>query len=804
MTGEKRRDRQKSKDRSRDPSRHEFVSPVDGEHASEGEFEAATRPRGRTIADPEEVLARRPRVSTRAHRTTQDSFNPVRVAARTVPPPLSLWTRAWVTAAFIIVVAGGAIGIVTSLSTRTLVQSGRAAEADRSSAAVPAPKWSGARRRGDGAVDQRDAPCGCSGARRAATDFAEPVAKSHRRAAARRDRGAARIRIERGIGARDGERRGFSHAGILGGLAPLGVERRTRKFAANEADRSHERRADRTRTARFGASADACARGLRRPRKERGIRSLGDGGEALLARSTNLCPRRCAAGGERETLIMPRSSMLLAVSLLFSVPKTSAAQSEPGPMPRIGEAERDQARHLYDEAIQYGKRGEYRKAKASLSAAWALLKSWEIAVNLGSAEIRLGQYRDAAEHLAWGIRDGAVKEGENYGPLLKAKTLLAEAAGHVGQLKLLADEPGASIFVDDDIVGKSPLVDPLYLEPGTHVIMARPANLERSSLTLEVKIQPGDALERYLLSEWRAVLSPNRARARSRRRRPLRCRPTGASSNRAPRCRWLWAGSRRSPGGVALAFTIKGSAANSAATDWAMRTGGNCDVPSAACNGLADARERRNEANRIANVAWVGAGMFGVATLATVLFWPKGSSAMARAQLRVAPRGGDDMRGVLVSGALNENSLRSDDVQIILGAGATFAVMSAAGCGATESTCKELQRTCGCDDRKPCPGDGAAGNAGAGGANGAAGIDASDETGRDADGVDAEAGSGGKGGTAGTAGSGGTAGTSGAAGKGGAVGDSGTGGTREDAAIDAPGVDRQIDVVAETTMLLST
>src|SRR5690349_19131173 len=136
--------------------------------------------------------------------------------------------------------------------------------------------------------------------------------------------------------------------------------------------------------------------------------------------------------------MMTRSLLLLAVPLWSLVPRTSAAQAEPGPMPHIGEAERDQARHLYDEAIQYGKRGEYRKAKASLSAAWALLKSWEIAVNLGSAEIRLGQYRAAAEHLAWGIRDGATKEGENYGPVLKAKTLLTEAAAHIGQLKLVA------------------------------------------------------------------------------------------------------------------------------------------------------------------------------------------------------------------------------------------------------------------------------------------------------------------------------------------------------------------------------
>jgi hypothetical protein len=353
---------------------------------------------------------------------------------------------------------------------------------------------------------------------------------------------------------------------------------------------------------------------------------------------------------------MTRSFLLLLTVPLWSlVPKTSAAQTEPGPMPtRAGEAERDQARHLYDEAIQYGKRGDYRKAKASLSAAWALLKSWEIAVNLGSAEMRLGQYRDAAEHLAWGIRDGALKEGETYGPLVKAKTLLTEAAAHVGQVKLLADEPGASIYVDDDVVGKSPLVDPLYLDPGTHVIMARPANPERASLKLELRVQPGDAMERYLrfsathTSVEKPTESPEPPLA------PTAISRDGGLFEPRTVVPVALGGLTAISGGLALAFTIKASAANASATDWALRTGGNCDFPTAACNGLADAHERRNDANRIANVAWdvawVGAGMFGVATLATVLFWPKAAAPLATAKIRIAPRTGDDMRGVLVMG----------------------------------------------------------------------------------------------------------------------------------------------------------
>jgi hypothetical protein len=265
--------------------------------------------------------------------------------------------------------------------------------------------------------------------------------------------------------------------------------------------------------------------------------------------------------------------------------------------------------------------------------------------------MRLGQYRSAAEHLAWGIRDGSAKEGRDYAPIVKAKTLLAEAAAHVGQLKLLSDEPGASIFVDDEVVGRSPLADPLYLDPGEHIITARPANQEHASLRLEVRVLAGDALERYLrFPPAHASVEETSAGAD-----PAPAVDSAAHGTNVLEPRTavpiVLGGLTAISGGVALAFTIKASAADASAKDWALRTGGNCDVPSPACAGLADAHDRRNDANRVANVAWVGTAVFGAATLATVLFWPKAPPPVASAKLRIAPHAGGDMRGVLVVGA---------------------------------------------------------------------------------------------------------------------------------------------------------
>jgi hypothetical protein len=137
MSGDQRRDRLKSEVASRTlPGYPAVAPPGPREERRERESEAPTRPRARTIGDSELPAEPRPSVSTPALRPPQDSFHPVRVPPRTVRPPLSLWTRAWGTAALVIVVAGGAIGIVTSLRARTLI--GARAERDAARAAQSA------------------------------------------------------------------------------------------------------------------------------------------------------------------------------------------------------------------------------------------------------------------------------------------------------------------------------------------------------------------------------------------------------------------------------------------------------------------------------------------------------------------------------------------------------------------------------------------------------------------------------------------------------------------------------------------
>jgi hypothetical protein len=133
MGGDRRRDRQKSEVRSRSSfERRDAVPPAVGDDPKGEEFDAPTRPRGRTLLDSEAPADPHASLNVPALRTTQDSFHPVRVPARSTRPPLSLWKRAWATVALVIVVAGGAIGIVASLRAHTLGTGERGVASDGS------------------------------------------------------------------------------------------------------------------------------------------------------------------------------------------------------------------------------------------------------------------------------------------------------------------------------------------------------------------------------------------------------------------------------------------------------------------------------------------------------------------------------------------------------------------------------------------------------------------------------------------------------------------------------------------------
>ncbi|AUX30026.1 MULTISPECIES: PEGA domain-containing protein [Sorangium] len=158
------------------------------------------------------------------------------------------------------------------------------------------------------------------------------------------------------------------------------------------------------------------------------------------------------------------------------------------------EAMSDKARKLYMEGVTASEKGRWADAYASFVAAWALQKHYTIAGGIGTCELMLQRYPDAAKHLAIYVRE--IEKDATATPDERAAALktYAQARAKVGAVRLHVDVEDAEVRVGQEVVGTVPLQDPVFLEPGTHTISVRRQGYEPASVAVELKA--GEEIER--------------------------------------------------------------------------------------------------------------------------------------------------------------------------------------------------------------------------------------------------------------------------------------------------------------------
>ena len=167
---------------------------------------------------------------------------------------------------------------------------------------------------------------------------------------------------------------------------------------------------------------------------------------------------------------MPRRQSIvsiLALAALLAAPAGASAQ----PAPPAAANAPDPADAAFRQGNALYKEQRYAEAKAAFEQAFKLKRSHDIAANLGYAEMKLGQRRDAAEHLAFAVK--------NWPPTGKAENresavhFLGLAKAAVMTLRVVVNVEGATVLVDGKPVGTSPLENDVFVEPGTRTIGAR-------------------------------------------------------------------------------------------------------------------------------------------------------------------------------------------------------------------------------------------------------------------------------------------------------------------------------------------
>jgi hypothetical protein len=146
------------------------------------------------------------------------------------------------------------------------------------------------------------------------------------------------------------------------------------------------------------------------------------------------------------------------------------AQQAPAPPQTNPGDDYGRIRELYGQGSAAFKAGNSSLARQKFLEAWDIRQTYDVASSLGQVELDLKRYRDAAEHLDFSVRHFAPVESRQ--TLEQVERALKEVKEHVGSLRVSVDRDRAEVRVDDREVGASPLVAPLFVDPGPHSLQA--------------------------------------------------------------------------------------------------------------------------------------------------------------------------------------------------------------------------------------------------------------------------------------------------------------------------------------------
>ena len=147
------------------------------------------------------------------------------------------------------------------------------------------------------------------------------------------------------------------------------------------------------------------------------------------------------------------------------LPTTILAQGAPA----VSDPVKDVARQRYEEGVKALDEKRFEDARLAFEQAFKLIGSPAVLLNLGLAESKTNRCVDAGNHLHRFLREHKAATPDNRA---LATSTLEECKKKVSTLSISVDAPASEIAIDGKVVGRSPLEDPYFVEPGPHVVTA--------------------------------------------------------------------------------------------------------------------------------------------------------------------------------------------------------------------------------------------------------------------------------------------------------------------------------------------
>jgi hypothetical protein len=145
------------------------------------------------------------------------------------------------------------------------------------------------------------------------------------------------------------------------------------------------------------------------------------------------------------------------------------------------------ARQRYEEGVKAFDAGRFEDARSAFLQAYALKRHPAVLLNLGLSEVKSGHPEDGGNHLQQFLREFPAATPDQR---TSAEKGIADAKKKAGYVVAIVDANGADVSIDGTPVGKSPLLDPVFVKPGKHTLLATYGG---RSATTQVDAKPGVA-----------------------------------------------------------------------------------------------------------------------------------------------------------------------------------------------------------------------------------------------------------------------------------------------------------------------
>ncbi|WP_437764227.1 hypothetical protein WMF27_36565 [Sorangium sp. So ce281] len=194
----------------------------------------------------------------------------------------------------------------------------------------------------------------------------------------------------------------------------------------------------------------------------------------------------------RKLTMHVTGAAICVLSACALAPATALAQPAPpaAAVSRDDEGRGDNARatQLYREGNEAFKQKRWADAELLYLKAWALVRTFDVAANLGEVQIQLNKMRSAATFLAFALRTAPPSTKPEQ--IARIRHFLDQAKGQVGTFRVrVKNVADAEVLVDGERVPAEEAKHEVYVDPGPHELVIRHAGYEDE--TLKVVAAPG-------------------------------------------------------------------------------------------------------------------------------------------------------------------------------------------------------------------------------------------------------------------------------------------------------------------------